>query len=327
MSGIRSTKEHPMSSQRSLTARLRFRPRVEDLEGRWVPTVMVVPGGGSLTLTGVGKAAHTYQIIDDGKGDVSVTGDGVQSSFTNISSITINGAKGADSVTYLLTGPLQQAQSITANLGKGANSFVGLVQQGVKAGGSLSLNLAGKGTETYALNVLGGVEAGGSVNAVLNPAGATKATETVNFLNGKIAGTVTLDLEGTTGADAENVMINGDIDTSGFVMVQERGKPGNDTENILYTGQDKGTLLTQADGGPGNDTINTQITLNTGSSGVVIAGEQGGPGNDKLTLAVRKQTGDNPTVQATVNGGPGMDTAMVTPGVTTTAVEHVVMIM
>jgi hypothetical protein len=315
-----------MSSQRSLTARLRVRPQFEDLEGRWVPTVMVTPGGGSLTLTGMGKGAHTYQIVDDGKGDVSVTGDGVMSSFTNISSITINGTKGADSVTYLLTGPLQQAQSITANLGKGSNSFVGLVQQGVKAGGSLGLNLAGKGTESYALNVLGGVEAGGSVSAVLNPAGATKATETVNFLNGKIAGTVMLDLEGTSGADVENVMMNGDIDVSGFVMVMERGKPGNDTENILYTGQDKGTLLTQADGGPDKDTISTQINLNTGSTGVVLAGEAGGPGNDKLTLAVRKQPGDNPTVQAQVIGGTGTDTAMVTPGVTTTAVETVVMI-
>jgi hypothetical protein len=317
-----------MSSQRNLSARLRFRPQIEDLEGRTVPTVMVVPGGGSLTLTGVGNGAHTYQIVDDGKGDVSVTGDGVMSSFTNISSITINGKKGADSVTYLLTGPLQQAQSITANLGKGANSFVGLVEQGVKAGGSLSLNLSGTGAETYALNVLGGVEAGGSVNAVLNPSvNATKATETVNFLNGTIAGTVMLDLEGTKGADAENVMINGDIDVSGFVMVQERGKPGNDTENILYTGQDKGTLLTQADGGPGKDTINTQINLNTGSNGIVLAGERGGPDNDTLTLAVRKQTGDNPTVQANVDGGPGVDTAMVTTGVTTTNVEHVIMIM
>ncbi len=316
-----------MRSQCSISSRLRFRPRVEDLEGRCVPTVTVTPAGSSLTLTGTAKQSHSIQITDDGKGDVSFTADGVMSSFTNISAITVNGGNKADSVTYLLTGPLQQAQSITANLKDGANSFLGLVQQGVKAGGSLSLSLTGKGSESYALNVLGGVEAGGSVSAMMTPAGATKASETVNFLTGKIAGTVMLDLEGTTGADVENVMVNGDIDVSGFVMVMERGKPGNDMENISYSGQDKGTLLTQADGGPDKDTINTQINLNMGSSGFVIASEAGGPGDDRLTLAVRKQTGDNPAVSATVNGGPGNDTAMVTPGVTTTAVEHVVMIM
>ena len=119
-------------------------------------------------------------------------------------------------------------------------------------------------------------------------------------------------------------MINGDIDVSGFVMVTERGKGGNDSENIFYNGQDKGTLLTQADGGPGADAINTQINLATGSSGFVLAAEQGGPGNDNLTLAVRKQTNDNPTVQAKVDGGAGNNTAMVTSNVTTTNIQHVV---
>lgn len=320
-----------MNAQRSLSSRLRFRPRVEDLEGRWVPTVTVTPGGGTLTLTGAVKQAHSIQIMDDGKGDVSVTADGMSSSFTGISSVSIKGGNKADSVFYMLTGPVAQGVNVTADLRGGTNSFVALVPQDIKAGGSASFavkNSSGGGKDSVAVNVLGGVESGGSLAVVVNPSNGSGASESVNLLGGKkIAGFVMIDLEGTSKNDTESVMIGDDIDTTGLVMVFERGKPGNDTETISYSGQDKGTLLTQADGGPDKDTISTQIMLSTGSSGAVIAGEAGGPGNDTLTLAVRKQAGDNPSVTGKVDGGNGTDTAMVTPGVTTTAVENVVMIM
>ena len=321
-----------MNAQRNLSSRLRFRPRLEDLEGRLVPTVTVTPGGGSLSLVATTKQAHSIQIMDDGKGDVSVTADGMSSSFTGISSVSIKGGNKADSVFYMLTGPVTQGVSVTADLKGGTNSFVALVPQDIKAGGSVGFtvkNSSGTGKDSVAVNVLGAVESGGSLAVIVNPSNGSGASESVNLLGGKkIAGFVMIDLEGTNKNDTESVMIGDDIDTTGLVMVIERGKPGNDTETISYSGQDKGTLLTQADGGPDKDTISTQILLSTGSSGAVIAGEAGGPGNDQLTLAVRKQTGDNPSVTASVDGGTGTaDKAMVTPGVTTTAVENVVMIM
>lgn len=319
-----------MSSQRNLSVRNRFRPSVEDLEGRLVPTVTVTATGGSLTLNGQVNQAHSFQIIDDGKGDVTVTADGVTRNFTNISSIDIEGRNKADSVFYMLTGPVTQPINVSANLRGSNNSFVALVQKDIQTGGSVNFmlnNTSVQGKDTVAVNVLGGVNVGGSLGVSVNPSSGGGATESVNLLGNKtIAGTVMIDLEGTSKNDIESVNIADDIDITGFVMVMERGKPGNDTETISFSGQDKGTLLTQADAGPGNDRISTQINLNTGSTGAVIAGEAGGPDNDTLTLAVRKQTGDNPSISGNVDGGPGMDTAMVTTGVTTTNVEHVIMI-
>ena len=319
-----------MSSQRNLIVRNRFRPQVEDLEGRWVPTVMVTPGGGSLTLTGMNNQAHNIQIMDDGKGDVSVTADGVSSSFTGISSISIKGGNKADTVFYQLTGPVTQGVNVSADLRGGNNAFIALVQKDIQAGGSVNFmvqNSSGTGRDAVAVNVLGGVASGGSLGVLVNPSNGGGASESVNLVGNKtIAGTVMIDLEGTSKNDLESVNISDNIDTTGFVLVTERGKPGNDTETINFSGQDKGTLVLQADGGPGADTINIQANLATGSSGAVIASEMGGPGNDHLTLALRKQTGDNPSLSGNVDGGPGNDTAMVTPGVTTTNVEHPTMI-
>jgi hypothetical protein len=324
------TKEFTMIVQRSLRDRLRFRPQVESLEGRLVPTVTIQGNGaGSLTLSGTVNQAHSYEVMDDGKGDVTVTADGFTRNFTNISAVSINGGNKSTAVLYMLTGPVTQHVNVSANFRGGSNRFTAVVESDILAGGDVSFMVSsggGAGPATGAVvtpgrdlmdvSVFGGVDVGGSLAVNFNPKNVA-ASESVSLLGGgTIAGTVRLDLEGVRGNESQSILIRGNIGPTGLLTATERCHQGSNTESISFSGQDRGTLLLQAFGGSGNDTISVEADLAAGSNGAVIASALGGPGNDTLNLAVRTQPGDNPFVSTDLDGGPGKNTAMETPNVT-----------
>jgi hypothetical protein len=337
-------------------ARGRFAPRLEALEDRCVPAISVFQTGATLNVFGDATSAHTVQLTDNGHGGIAVKADNLgTTSFTGINNIDVRGGNLNDTVIYLMTGPLQQAENVTVRLRPGNDAFVGLLQKDFLSGGNLNLRVdggpgndhisltmlgnlkagsgltfttqGGPGKDTMNATMLGAVELGANLSVTMNP-GLNGATETVSLLGNKtLAGVVSIDLEGGTGNDLEIVNIFDNIDVSGFVSVIERGKPGNDMESESFLGQDLGILQLQADGGPGDDVISENVTLAPGSNGVVLASEQGGPGNDNLTLTVRKQqASDNPVVSATIDGGPGNNSCTRTSNVTETncAVDHVV---
>src|SRR5262249_51423577 len=92
-------------------------PRVEELESRLTPSLTVTHVGPAVTIHAVGPAqlssSHFVHVFDDGAGDITVVADGVTTSVTGITSISLSGGKLVDQMAYTLTGNLKQTESLT----------------------------------------------------------------------------------------------------------------------------------------------------------------------------------------------------------------------
>jgi hypothetical protein len=94
-----------------------FRPRLEHLEDRTVPAVTFAVSGGALTFTGSNNI-DTLNLNDDGAGNISFTGSGINTAVTvgGISQIEINLKDGGDFVGYNLNGARTNFLKVNANL-------------------------------------------------------------------------------------------------------------------------------------------------------------------------------------------------------------------
>jgi hypothetical protein len=337
-----STKELAMSSRRNLTARLRFRPRFEQLENRLTPALGVSAAGPALNVQALGAQVnknHTVIILDDGRGDITVTADGVTQNFTGIHSITVNGGNKKDNVAYTLTGDLRGNESLSVNLKQGSDTFTGIIAgnilgQAAKGGFSVSGSLAmqvdgGPGRDTITLTGTSDVQENGTLTfgarsgpgTAPGAAGPGKDAINVNFFTGTIAGLVDLDLgagQGGLDAPVTAVTILDNVATTGMLranLLGSTGSLGRINDNFTYSGQLKGTLDVTENGSAGNDSLNINVNLAAGSIPIVQAAENGFGGNDKLALNVTNKplspgAGQlRLSIQGKLDGGAGFDTA------------------
>lgn len=149
----------------------RFVPRLEALDDRCVPAVMVVPTGTLLTITG-DTGANTIVISDTGTpGSVSETGElvggltvavdgGAPVWFGGITTITILTDAGDDTVTYELTGPVTSTRFVAAELGRGRDTFTATLNGQTVSGAATNFGISAQGDgggDTLVLNAFGTV--------------------------------------------------------------------------------------------------------------------------------------------------------------------------
>ena len=103
----------------------RFRPRLEMLDDRSLPSATYVLTGETLAITG-SSGPDAIAITDTGtEAGVTVASDNVVifQATTRITSIVVTTLEGNDTVTYDLTGPLTVTRLLNVDLGRGADTF------------------------------------------------------------------------------------------------------------------------------------------------------------------------------------------------------------
>jgi hypothetical protein len=317
-------------------ARKRFRPHIEILEDRLVPTVtaLVDNNGTSLLLAGDANQNHQVSIVDR-NGSVTVTADGKTTFFSGITSLDYASGNQRDNVNVVIMGDasntitgvnLVQVQmkqgtdtfnaSVLGNVGKADGSVTGLVA--VEADG-------GTGSDTVSMRSLGtnNVNAGSKL-AFLGFTGTGAHTQDVVQMNGNVEGfeDIEVDNPGTSPRDKNlvNISVNGVVGATGSLTMDVNGPtglPGNGTLNgtVSYTGRLKGQLDALIASGTGNSTLNTNLFFTAGSSGTWTANEKGGAGNDTLVAEAHKQVATDPVkvVNSVADGGGGFNTVTLTP--------------
>jgi hypothetical protein len=323
-----------MSLQRS--SQKRFRPHIEFLEDRVVPTVsaLVDNNGTSLILTGDPNQNHQVSIMDR-NGSVTVTADGKTANFSGITSIDYESGNQRDNVNLVIMG--DAANTITGvtvvqvRMKQGNDTFNGALLGNIgKADGSVTGFVAveaqgGTGSDTVSMRSLGtnNVNAGSKLS-FFGLTGTGAHTQDIVQMNGNILGVedIEVDNPGTSPRDKDlvNLSVNGNVGATGSLTMDinaPTSTPGNGTLNgtISYTGQLKGQLDALIAGGKGNNTLNTNLFFTAGSNGTWSANEKGGAGNDTLIAEAHKQVATDPVkvVNSVADGGGGFNKATLTP--------------
>jgi len=250
----------------------RFRPRLEELEGRMCLSVtvatVVVNGHNELQITG-DSAADTVNIADQGNGDFTVTdgGGATLGTGTAISAVKFDGKDGTDTLTYTLVNPLTNSESIYVKLGSGGSGSA-----------NFDFSAGFNGAEMH-----------------LNAYGSANADTLTGTLGALVNAHVGVNLDGRGGDDI--VTLQGpaaNVDADSTLHVRLEGGRGDDGINAALAGQVNGKLKISADGGKGTDTLVSELTVEAGSTGRVTDFAKGGRGTDSVTLNVT----DNSAVDA-----------------------------
>jgi len=138
----------------------RFRPTVEDLEGRLTPAICSVQFFSGLMVINGSALGDDITISQPSPGRITLTGGGsttlrfgaatgaavsVGSAFAPVRSITANLNTGDDVITFDQTSSISLAGSVKIDLGNGNNSLFQFGDQALSIGGSLTL-LQGTGS-------------------------------------------------------------------------------------------------------------------------------------------------------------------------------------
>jgi hypothetical protein len=319
-----------MSTQRS--AQKSFRPHIEILEDRTVPTVSGVLKGSALTIKGDPNQNHQITIMDQ-NGSVTVTADGKTAQFSGVSSIDYESGTQRDNVNLIVMGDASNTITgntiITVNLKQDNDTFNGSILGNIgKADGSVTGSLAvgvqgGSGSDTISMRSLGTTNVNvGSKLGLFSFTGTGTNTKDIVQMQGNVLGEedIVVNNPGTSPRDKDlvNLSVNGNVGATGSLTMDINAQAvGNGTLNgtVSYTGQLKGQLNALIAGGKGNNTLNTNLFFTAGSSGIWSANEKGGAGNDTLIAEAHKQVATDPVVvvNSVADGGGGFNKATLTP--------------
>jgi hypothetical protein len=284
--------------------------RCESLEGRDCPAVDVFKVGTTLTVVG-DELGNTIEVIENADSTVSVKVDGQEvtsppSPFSNVRSVVVRGAGGADAITYT-AGAAGLVRSVRLQGGAEGDTikFDGTLLDRAAAPATTQIFVVG-GVGADTLEALTGSVAGGDT-VLLTVSGGNNADDIKLTAEGTINGTLTTQLNGDAGADTINGTVTVAAASAGTTTVVVRGGLGNDNVIVTANAEADGALNVLVGGGQGADEVSVSVTLlpdTTGSVNVVANGGQGDDTNLSLTLAGQIEG----ALSATVNGGQGQDT-------------------
>jgi hypothetical protein len=257
--------------------------RLEGLEDRQVPTVTVTPitvlqqNGPPTTTLSIGGDANNnnINITSNGRGGITVVGDGSVSTFTGVDAITVATSRGADTVTF--------NQAAVQNRFLGLSVFLddsGLFAQGFN--------------DRFTANVAGSIGDG--------VAGSGPTARRLSFF-----------VDGGGGDD--RLAFNGlglNVATQANLSVDLRGSGGRDTLSAIYSGVINGTFRMRAEGGDDADTVTARVTMAAGSNGMLTgfngqaARVAGNNGADVLDFRVFNNS-TNGVVNAQIDAGLDFD--------------------
>ena len=235
--------------------RTTFRPQIETLEQRTVLAAGL--SAGILTVSG-GAGADTIVVSQSGT-NVLVTYNSVNSLFplSQINSVRINGAGGADTITYTLD------KQITITGGDGNNT---ITSSGIDGGGTATI-IGGSGNDTITCNDAGRATISGNAGDDTMTGGNLR-TATIFGSTGDDSITCTASQSAVIYGDGGNdtILSNGTGSTTIFGGANNDGLTGGFGYNKI-------------DGGSGADTIKGRGTWNRlrGGEGADTFTQQGGP--------------------------------------------------
>jgi hypothetical protein len=262
--------------------------RLEALEDRQVPTVTVTPiniihenapATTSLSISGDGNN-NTINITSNGRGGITVVGDGRASTFTGIDVVSVATSRGADTVTFNQAAVQISRLALSVSLDDS-----GLFAQGfddrftANLAGAIGDGVAGSGDGARRLSIF--VDGGGG--------------------NDRLA----------VNALGLNVAARADL------SVDLRGSGGRDTLSVLDSGVLNGIFHMRAEGGDNADTVTAQVTMAAGSTGTLTglngqaARVAGNNGADVLDFRVFKNSAGG-VVNAQIDAGFDADHDTVT---------------
>jgi hypothetical protein len=135
--------------------RLRFRPRVEALEDRLVPTILQpINQTGSTLIIACDNSPNNLTFNDNGQGAIDVLVNGsFFLNFTGVNTLNVATGSGNDTIKYHLAGDLVFGQSRTVNvaMGNGNNSFTANLN-----GRTLQSSVLGSAAASLSFNIRGG---------------------------------------------------------------------------------------------------------------------------------------------------------------------------
>jgi hypothetical protein len=274
--------------------------------------------GNRLTIRGDYRA-NTIQITDDGSGSISVALDGgAAHSFTGVQTIVVRSGKGADTVSYDLTGDRSNTLNLDVNLQQGNDTFNADLAAALLAGAKLAITVnGGNGNDRLNLTATNAnVAAGADLEVALN--GNNGKDRIAIDYQGNIHGTLGLRANGGNGQDFLAADMTGAIAFGGAATMAINGGNGKDVLFCTSSGVLQGQLNFDARGGNGPDTIAANLTADAGSTGSLKATLHSGNAKDDVTFLVHDDSGTPSTLTsllAQLNTGHGHDTLMTTDNV------------
>jgi hypothetical protein len=291
-------------------------PSLEALEDRTCPSTISLQSG-ILTITG-DNSANTVTVRDAGNGNVSVNvkdanGHVTTKSAKGVSDIRINANGGDDRVNYALTGVLTKAEKISINLGNGNNRGMLDFSKGISAS-ALTLRVQG-GSGNDRLDTTFGAIKNTALDFRTNLGGGNDQVFT--RLNGALTGTAKVYLQTNNGPgyDGVSVQAKANIAATASLQIDTLGGTQPDTVHVDYSGQLNGKLTIHTQGGPHFSWLESNITLNAGSTGKLEAKVNGGAGDDLLILRVFDNSHHLHSLLAQLDGGGGENEAIATHNV------------
>jgi hypothetical protein len=271
-----------------------FRPRLEALEHRDVPSVDFSLSDGVLTIDGTIGNDH-IAINDYGNGTLKIYNSAAFHTFGGVDEVKVSMGAGNDRVNHILQG--NQTKSITydISLGTGDDEFTSDIENKTVA-------------SALRLIVHGGI---GNDDLYVSMNEVTKSGFYELWLDGEGGEDFIQALITNTDVSGGNADDNGVIIQSSFVVTLDGGS-GRDTVRVVYSGENDGGITLKARGGTYDDAVSADLTFATGSSGTLFESVvDGGSGGDDLEFFVSKDLRDRIRLNATVIGGLGRDTATI----------------
>lgn len=248
-----------------------FKPAVNVLEGRELPSATISVAGGKMEITG-DNAANAVVIRDDGSGNVSatvITGSSQASrTASKINQIVIHTQGGDDSVSFQLTKNMLTALDLDIDLGAGNDRAAIDLYRGL-SGVPLDISLDGGAGYDSAQVQFGAIN---NSNVHLNASlGQGSDTMNVVFFNG-VSGTSTVDanIAGASGADRIDCNVMGKIDAGSTLNLHiANAMDANDRLVLRYRGELDGNLRADIDGAAASYGAQARFALDAASDGTV----------------------------------------------------------
>lgn len=300
--------------------RRHYQPCLEILEARDVPAFSIVQSGAVLTLNGSNNP-NSVLIEDLGSNTIRITQDAVESLYSNINRINVNGRAGNDNVTYSVLSPSVKLW-LDVRLGAGNDTFTGSVtllpEDMVTAFNASPRRLPADNVHRIDVD-------GGSGNDNITLAAEGLLPTGVSF-QGNFKG----------GSGADNILTSFAGSNDGEVLVRIDGESGNDNLAAILgrsTGPastNTGTIKIKVEGGTGKDVLNSWLGRSSDdefapSEGIDNAGTidlklDGQHGDDEINYflgtgpAFSSQVTNSGLLNVNIYGGSGDDNILADVG-------------
>jgi hypothetical protein len=281
-----------------------FRPTIETLEDRCLPTVNFAVFGNTLVAfapTAPKQGGDTIVFRDNGSqkaGNVIAISGAPFVPQVPIVNVIVVMTGPDESVTYNLAGNLTGTRNVSVSLMNGTDAFAALVSGNLLANANLSFSVAASPS------TVNGVKGTAQITGIM--IGNVLANATLSWVGFAAAGASTLSFQEV-----------GNVASGGVVSVNQFGGTGVNRISTFYAGQMNGFMADFTVGGPKADGLTTDLEFGSGSSGTLNPSLMLGLGDNDILKYVVHNAGQGVTITTNpiLDGGSGKNISVRTTNV------------